>query len=317
MSSKAQFDSGKYDFLGKAKFILPVWMVIAALGLFIIAYKGLNYGIDFVGGTEFQIQFQNQVAADSVRDVMAKSGYENATVQSIGDKNEYLIRVQNAEERSEKETSVAQNEMIAKVKTSVAAGFQDNVVEIRRVDSVGAQVGKELKRNALLATFYSLILILIYIGMRFDYKYAPAAVICLFHDAVLILAIFAILGKEVNVQTLAAVLTLIGYSLNDTIINFDRIRENEVLHRGQDIYNIVNRSINDMLNRTILTSVTTEIACVALFVFSDGVIKEIGFTLMVGILLGTFSSIYIAAPLMIMTDRLEARRVSRLQSAKA
>lgn len=318
MSKEKKFNAGKLDFIGKAKFIIPAWTLLMFVGLFVILTKGLEYGIDFTGGSEIQVQFQNPVATDQVRDVITKLGYDKASVQQFGDKNEYLIRTEAIVGKTDKETNELLNAMIAKIADGLKTGFADNTSEIRRVDSVGPQVGEELKRNSILAVFYSLFMILIYIGLRFDFKYAPGAVFCLLHDAIVMVAIYSIFGREVNVQTLAAILTLIGYSLNDTIINFDRIRENEKLHRGEDFDKIVNRSVNDMLSRTILTSVTTEIAVVALYFLTDGVIQQIAYTLGIGILLGTYSSIYIASPLVIWYDRIEQKRAhSRLSAAKA
>lgn len=315
--NQKKFDTGKYDFLGNAKYIVPIWFVIMFVGIFVVFYRGLNYGIDFAGGTEIQVQYKNPIDVNEIRQVLKKAGYDQFVVQSFGDSNEVLVRVPAFHGRNDKETTDMQNEMLAKV-TGALKGDMQNTAEIRKVDSVGPQVGEELKRNSVLAVFYSLFMILIYIGMRFDYKYAPGAVICVFHDAILIISIYAIFGEEVSVQTLAAILTFIGYSLNDTIITFDRIRENEKVFRGQSFYEIVNRSINDMLSRTILTHVTTELAVSALYFLSDGVIKEIAFTLMIGILIATFSSIYIASPLVILLDRFEVRRAqSRMRAAKA
>ncbi|MCB0349660.1 MAG: protein translocase subunit SecF [Bdellovibrionales bacterium] len=318
MTKDKKFDAGKYDFVGKARYIIPTWILISFVGIFCIAFKGLDYGIDFSGGTEIQLQFQKPVPSEKVRSTLESLGYSKATVQSIGEKNEFLIRMEAIVGKTDKETNELQNAMIAKVTDGLKEVETDNVVEVRRVDSVGPQVGEELKRNAILAAFYSLLLIMVYIGMRFDYKYAPGAVICLFHDAIIVVAIYSIFDREVNVQTMAAVLTLLGYSLNDTIINFDRIRENEQLYPDAPFGDLVNRSINDMLTRTIMTAFTTEMACAALYFLSDGVIQQIAFTLGVGILLGTYSSIYIASPLVIAMDHLGRKREkARLRAAKA
>jgi preprotein translocase subunit SecF len=323
-----KFDSGKYDFIGKARYLLPIWGVIMVLGVFAIFHKGMNYGIDFAGGTEVQVQFKNPVTTDALRNLVSDLGFHDATVQSLGDKNEYLIRMQSVTKATtsgevlatdeKKVDHLKQSEMIAKITDGIKGKWADNTVEIRRVDSVGPQVGDELKHNSLLAAFYSLFMILIYIGLRFDYKYAPAAVFCLFHDLIIIIAIFSVFGREVNVQTLAAILTLIGYSLHDTIINFDRIRESEKVFLGENFSEIVNRSINDMLSRSILTVSTVQIAVIALYFLSDGVIQQIAFTLGIGIVLGTFSSIYIASPLVIFADKFEkSRGRTGMRSAKA
>jgi preprotein translocase subunit SecF len=314
-----KFDSGKIDFLGKAKYIVPLSVVITVLGLFHMLYHGFNFGVDFVGGTEVQIQFTKKVDTSALRNLVDQElKIEKAEVQSFGEGNEVVVRMPVVEGKTDKETAELQQAMIAKIKEGVAAKFADNPATVRRVDTVGPQVGNELKRNALLSMFYSLIFMMIYIGLRFDYKYAPGAVFCLFHDTVVTLSIYALMDREVNVQTLAAVLTLIGYSLNDTIVTFDRIRENEKLFKDADFYGIVNRSVNDTLGRTILTSSVTFVAVLALYFFADGVVQQIAFTMAVGILIGTYSTIYIASPLVIMIDRYEHKRAAtRLKIAKA
>ncbi|OFZ18645.1 MAG: protein-export membrane protein SecF [Bdellovibrionales bacterium RBG_16_40_8] len=318
MYKEKVFDAGKYDFIGKAKYIVPAWTLLMFIGIFAIGYKGLNYGIDFAGGTEIQVQFQNSVEAEMVRKTTSDLGYHKASVQSFGDNNEFLLRMEAIQGKDDKETNELQLAMITKVTEGLKENIKDNVLEIRRVDSVGPQVGDELKRNSILATFYSLLMILIYIGIRFDYKYAPGAVFCLLHDAIIMVAIYAVFEREVNVQTMAAILALIGHSLNDTIVNFDRIRENEHIHKGENFLKIVNRSVNDMLSRTILTSVATELAVIALYFLSDGVIQQIAFTLGIGIVLGTYSSIYIASPLVIAVDHLEQKRArARMRTVKA
>jgi preprotein translocase subunit SecF len=170
---------------------------------------------------------------------------------------------------------------------------------------VGPQVGAELKRSGVLAVFYCLLVILIYVAMRFDYLYSPGAVICLLHDAVITLAIFVLVGKEVNVPILAAILSLIGFSLNDTIVVFDRIRETEHTYKGHGWAFIINRAINDMLGRTLITSGTVFVSSLCLYIFAGGVVSDIAFAICVGIFFGTYSSIYIAAPLILVMEKLK------------
>jgi len=175
------------------------------------------------------------------------------------------------------------------------------------VDSVGPQIGSELRKKGILAVFYSLIMILIYLAIRFDYKFAPAAVICLFHDAILTMWVFALFDLAVSVQTLAALLAIIGYSLNDTIVTFDRIRENgEYFGKKESFFMLCNRSINDVLSRTLLTSITTMMAIGVMWFYTDGVIKDFAFTLGVGVVIGTYSSIYVATPLTVSFHRLKS-----------
>ena len=313
-SSKNTMDPGRFDFfkLGIPAAILSI--VIAMISLMDIMREGFDYGIDFSGGTEVQVQFQQKVETSRVRKFAEDMGYANAHVQSIGEDNEFLIRLDSVGGKTDKETNDLMNAMISKITGGLAKDFTQEGAAIRRVDSVGPQVGNELKKNGLLAVVYSLLMILIYIGLRFDYKYAPGAVFCLFHDSVIVMGIFAIFDLEVNIQTMAAVLTIIGYSLNDTIVVFDRIRENVQLFRGQSFKTICNRSLNDTLSRTTLTSFTTLLAVVAMYFIAGGVIQDFAFTLGLGVIIGTYSSIYVATPLVIFADRFTAEH-KKLEAA--
>ncbi|MBC86809.1 MAG: protein translocase subunit SecF [Bdellovibrionaceae bacterium] len=299
---------GKFDFLGKATVFAGVsaLLVIASLG--VIFAKGFNYGIDFSGGTEIQVQFEETVGTAKIRQVTGDLGFGSATVQSIGEDNEFLVRLGVIKGKDDAETNQRINEAIQTVTKGYQDQFQAAGVVIRRVDSVGPAIGDELKKNGLLAVFYSLLMILIYVGFRFDFQYAPGAVICLFHDAVITLGIFSLLQREVNVQTLAAVLTIIGYSLNDTIVTFDRIRENVKLFRDHAFAFVVNRSLNDVLSRTLLTSITTMLAVAAMLVFASGVIKDFAFTLAIGVIVGTYSSMYVASPLVIAVNNFTSKK---------
>jgi len=293
---------GSIEFIGKAPIFggLSVLLVIASLALIMI--KGFNYGIDFSGGTEVQVRFTQAVSVDELRDFTKSIGIEKAAVQSFGEDNEFLIRMETIEGENQVETNKMVNAAVKKITTGLSSKFEG--AELRKVDTVGPQIGAELRNNGLLAVFYSLIMILIYVGFRFDFQFAPGAVICLFHDAIITLGIFALFQKEVNVQTLAAILTIIGYSLNDTIVNFDRVRENIPLYKKKTLDFIVNRSVNEVLSRTILTSITTLLAVLCLFVLGKGVVKDLAFTLAIGVVVGTYSSIYVASPLTIVFDRL-------------
>ena len=290
-------------FLGAAKVLMPLSIVLAFCALAVIMGKGFVYGIDFVGGNEVQVRFQEDVTAQELRESLKKSGIQKAIVQSFGTDKEFLIRVEVSKEGNEG------NESNAKLKTFVSAlkeGFKSKGVEIRRVDSVGPQIGEELRRNGILAVLYSLLMILVYLGLRFDSKYAPSAVFCLFHDAMLTMVLFSIFNLEVNVQTLAAILAIIGYSLNDTIVTFDRIRENQQLYSGKKPFSeICNSSLNDVLSRTLLTSMTTLLAVGTMWLLADGVIRDFAFTLGFGVVIGTYSSIYVATPLLLFLNRFE------------
>lgn len=299
--------SGKFDFVGKINLFGGISLIFIVVSLLYLGVKGIRYGIDFVGGTEVQVQFTGaQVGIDTVRTMASQPGVLDLNIQSIGDKSEFIIRFQTAHGATDKETNDNQNQAVAKLKDSLTS-YQAAKAEILRVDSVGPQVGAELKRNGLLAVFYCLLVILIYVALRFDYKYSPGAVICLFHDAVITLFIFVAVGKDVNVPILAAILTLIGYSLNDTIVVFDRIRETEHHYKDKGMRFIINRAINDMLERTLITSGTVFVSALCLFLFAGGTVSDIAFAICVGIIFGTYSSIYVAAPLILLTEKLTAK----------
>lgn len=294
---------GRFEFIDKAPIFAGISLLLVIGSLVLIMTKGLNYGIDFVGGIEMQVKFQQNVLSTDLRDILDNEvKLKNSSVQSFGDAHEFLIRAESVQGANQEETAKLVEETVNKITQGLQAKYPN--MELRKVDSVGPQVGDELRTNSLLAVFYALILILIYVGFRFDYKFAPGAVICLFHDTVVTLGIFSLLGKEVNVQTLAAVLTIIGYSLNDTIINFDRVRENLPLFKEKPFSWVVNRSVNDVLSRTILTSLTTLIAVLCLYFLGTGVIKDLAFALAIGIVAGTYSTIYVASPLTIVFDKL-------------
>ncbi len=300
--SKNNLDRGKMEFVKKAPVFGGVSLLLVLASLALIFTKGFNYGIDFSGGTEVQVKFDKAVQADEIRSLVKDLGLEKASVQAFGEDNEFLIRTESIQGANQAETTALVNQTVKKVTEGLKTKYAG--AELRRVNSVGPQIGAELRSNGMLAIFYSLIMILIYVGFRFDYQFAPGAVICLFHDAIITLGVFSLLGKEVNVQTLAAILTIIGYSLNDTIVNFDRIRENIPLFKQKALEFVVNRSINDVLSRTVLTSITTLIAVACLYFIGTGVIKDLAFTLAIGVVVGTYSSIYVASPLTIFFDKL-------------
>lgn len=288
------------NFLSLAGVFTPLSIALSFGALVTVIVLGFSYGIDFSGGNEIQIRFQKSVEASNIRQTLQASGIEKPSVQKFGTDQEFLIRVESAKDEE------ANNKGLKVLTDTLTEKFKNQGVEIRRVDSVGPQIGKELRRNGILALIYSLLMILIYLGLRFDAKYAPSAVFCLFHDAIITMSIFSIFELEVNVQTIAAILAIIGYSLNDTIVTFDRIRENyQILGNKKSFFDICNQSLNEVLSRTLLTSFTTLLAVLAMYYYADGVIKDFAFTLSIGIVIGTYSSIYIATPLLLFMNRLK------------
>ena len=309
-----------FDFLGWAKVLTPFSIAISFGALIYVFLYGFTYGVDFAGGNEIHAQFPKNTNAVQIREVLKKAGISNPLVQSIdsgpvdkkeassskpkaADKNvtglskEFLIRVEVMESEEEN------NKKLQSIRETLGESFQG--FSVLRVDSVGPQIGKELRQKGILAVFYSLLMILIYLGLRFDSRYAPSAVFCLFHDTIITLSIFSLFHLEVSVQTLAAVLAIIGYSLNDTIVTFDRIRENQALFsERKSFFQICNQSLNDVLSRTMLTSFTTLLAVGAMWFFADDVIKDFAFTLALGVVIGTYSSLFVATPLLFSMSRL-------------
>ena len=274
------------DFLSKRKICIAISAILLVLTLVSLFAKGLNYGIDFSGGTLVQIKTVDTPDISKLR----SSLMEGAAIQEYGSADEFLIRVP-----SEKGTD---SEVITKGIVSDLSAITKNV-EVRRVEFVGPQVGDELRKTGMLALLFSMIAILIYISMRFEFRYAVGAVAALAHDVFLTVGIFVLLQKEVSLPVLAALLTIIGYSLNDTIVVFDRVRETRLKNPKKKMATILNMSINDMLNRTLMTSLTTIVVLMALFIFGGEVIHDFAFTLIFGVIVGTYSSVYIAAPVVL------------------
>ena len=258
----------------------------------LVVNGGPNYGIDFVGGTLVQVKFAENTDAARIKDGLASLELGSVVVQRFGDDpNEFLIRVQESGEGKD---------LSGLISGSLESVYGEGKVDIRRVEMVGPQVGKDLRQKGLLSISYAMIGILVYIAWRFELRYAIGAIIALLHDVLITLGAFSITGREIDLPIIAAFLAIIGYSLNDTIIVYDRIRENYGKHQKLGFGEVVNRSINETLSRTILTSGTTLLVVLALFIFGGGVIHNFAFAMLVGILVGTYSSIFVASPLLIL-----------------
>lgn len=282
------------DFIGKKRLALFFSSILILLSIGSIVIKGgLNYGIDFAGGTMVQIWFKQGATPDEVRKGLQKIGLEGSTIQQFGKKmdNEYLIRTENTQSDIE-----GVSDKIQEVFREI---YGEDGIDVRRVEMVGPQVGKELRKKGLLAVIYAMIGILIYITWRFEFRFALGASAALLHDVIITVGIFSITNKEFNLAILAAILTIVGYSLNDTIVVYDRIRENLKKLLKKKLEPIVNTSINETLSRTILTSGTTLFVVVALFILGGGVIHDFAFALIVGVIIGTYSSIFVASPVLI------------------
>ncbi|MGA1847569.1 protein translocase subunit SecF [Deferribacter abyssi] len=286
----------KIDFMGKSKLFFLISGLAVLLSLILIFTKGFNFGIDFAGGTVVQVKFEKAPKLEVLRSNIKKLNLGDVVIQNFGDDREVLIRI----EKSNKDLNMVAND----VKKVLAESFKDNKFQIDRVEQVGPQVGSELKKKATLAVIYALIGILIYVTVRFEFIFSVGAVLALFHDVIITLGVFSFTGKEINLPIVAAVLTIVGYSLNDTIVVYDRIRERIKASTGKIMFlKLINRSINETLSRTILTSFTTFLAVLALYIFGSEVIRNFAFSLLVGIIVGTYSSIGIASSLVYMIKK--------------
>ncbi len=296
----------KIDFMGARRVAISVSLALILLGLGAMAYNKMstgrlfNYGVDFAGGTVVQLRFEKKADLDRLRNALKKAGLKDVVIQDFGSPMEVLIRM----ERSSESLKGLQNQVTEAVKNY----YPDNPFEVRRVEMVGPKVGRELKEKGIEAIIYALIGILLYISWRFEFRFALGAVVALFHDVTITAGVFALLRKQVDLQILAALLTIVGYSLNDTIVVYDRIRENMAMRRGEGFVPLVNRSVNETLSRTILTSLTTFLAVAALWVLGSEVIKGFAFAMMIGIIVGTYSSIFIASPLVVWWEELRRER---------
>lgn len=281
----------KIDFMGQRRFAIGISIAMVVISLLALVIKGPNYGVDFKGGTLIQVKFTQKTTTNDVRDVISALNLGDFSIQEFGSPEELLIRIPiEAEQTPGKET------MAQKVETALKAKYAGKFT-VERMEMVGPKVGADLQWKALMSVFYSLIGILIYLAFRFEFRYAAGAVLATIHDPLIILGAFSLMGKEFTLTALAAILTVIGYSLNDTIVVFDRIRDNMKLKRGMPTLDILNLSVNQTLSRTILTSSTVLMVVLALFFFGGEVIHDFAFALLIGILVGTYSSIYVASPI--------------------
>lgn len=277
----------RFDFMGKRRIALSLSLTMMILAVVSVSVRGLNFGIDFTGGTLVELGYHKAINPADVRDELVKSGFEDAVVQSFGTARDVLVRL-----------APRPGQSSAQLSSTILSALQQaspEQVEMRRVEFVGPQVGDELTEDGGLAVLWSLIGILIYVALRFEKRFAFGAVMALVHDVLITVGFFALLGIEFDLSVLAAILAVIGYSLNDTIVVFDRVRENFRKLRKGTPEEIINIAVNQTLSRTIMTSLTTLLVLIALFLFGGEVIHGFATALIVGIVVGTYSSIYIAS----------------------
>ena len=293
------------DFVGKRKIALFVSIALILSGFASLVIKGgPNYGIDFAGGTLVQVRFAQPTDASAIKKAMKGIDLGSVVVQRFGDnQNEFLIRV-------EQSTAELQG-LSVQIKNALEETYEKGDVDIRRVEMVGPQVGKDLRSKGLKAIFYAMLGLLAYISWRFEFRFAVGAIVALIHDVAITLGAFSLFNKEIDLPIIAAFLAIIGYSLNDTIIVYDRIRENSGKYNKEGFSYIVNRSINETLSRTLLTSGTTLLVVLALFILGGGVIHNFAFAMLIGVLVGTYSSIFVASPVLIFWQQKKKSKKSK------
>jgi preprotein translocase subunit SecF len=291
-----------FDFVGKRKLAMIFSWVLIMIGIGSLVVKGgPSYGIDFAGGTLVQIKFEQATSAAAIKDALKGLDLGGVSVQQFGDEpNEFLIRTQSSSSELEG--------LSQRIQEALTMAYGAGMVDLRRAEMVGPQVGKDLRQKGLMAVVWAMVGILIYITWRFEFRFGLGALIATAHDVLIVLGAFSLFNKEIDLPIIAAFLAIIGYSLNDTIIVCDRIRENMGKHSKDGLELIINRSINETLSRTIMTSGTTLLVVLALFVFGGGVIHNFAFAMLVGILIGTYSSIFVASPVILFWENWKTGR---------
>jgi preprotein translocase subunit SecF len=275
----------KFDFIKNRRIVYIISAVIILVSLISIIFQGFNYGIDFAGGTLLQIRFNKSVSTTEVRNTLSGFNLSKSTIQNLSD-NEFVIRTEKIDSEQRKE---------------ILSAFRENLtdLEILRVETVGPVVGENLKKLALSALLFAFIGIILYITMRFEFKFSIISILALSHDCLIVLGIFSLLQKEITISIIAAVLTIIGYSLNNTIVILDRLRENIKFKTREPFENLINLSINQSLSRTINTALTTVLPVLALYFFGGNILSDFALALFFGMIAGTYSSIFIASPLLL------------------
>lgn len=298
------------DFMGKRKLWAGLSVAVIIGTFILLGTKGLNYGIDFTGGAEVQVKVPQNWDIGKVRNALSDGGLQNFKVQQIGlpADSQFIIKAQGDDK--------SLNAVSTKIGDILKKEVKDGETKIERVDVVGPAAGSSLRMSGILSMIYALICILIYVAIRFDTRYAPGAVIALFHDVVIVVGVFIVTQKQFDLTVLAAILALIGYSNNDTIIVFDRVRETLHTNPSLNIISAVNKSINETLGRTILTSSATFLVVFALWAFGGKALEDFAFTLMVGIVVGTYSSVFIASSLVVFMTEFQHKRGVAVKTGK-
>ncbi len=277
------------NFVSKFKKANIASAIIFIASILFISFKGLNYGIDFKGGTLIELRTDTSINASSIRDSLNSMNLGDINVKKFGKEGDYLIKV---EQKNNKK-----NNLIPEIKKTLSNNLNAEV-DFRRVENVGPKVSSELLESSVIAISLALAAMLFYIWVRFEWQFSVGSIIALFHDVIITLGIFSILSLEINLSIIAAVLTIVGYSMNDTVVIYDRIRENLFKYNKISISDIANLSINETLARTIITSVTTLLALFSIYILGGEILRGFSFAMILGVIIGTYSSIFVASPIL-------------------
>ena len=278
------------NFVNYFKIFNILSLVLVLVSFIFITFKGLNYGIDFKGGTLIEIRLENKdIKVSNIRDSLRKINLGDVNVKNFGEDSDFLIKI---------EEKLNNNEaLITKIKTTLNQDLNEEV-NYRRVESVGPKVSAELLKSGVISIGLALLMMLFYIWFRFEWQFSLGSIIALFHDVIITVGIFSLLSIEINLSIVAAVLTIVGYSMNDTVVIYDRIRENLSKYNKLDVDQISNLSVNETLSRTLITSVTTLLALFSIFILGGEILKGFSFAMILGVIIGTYSSIFVASPVL-------------------
>ena len=280
---------GNINFVSKFKKANTISIIIFILSIFLIFFKGLNYGIDFKGGTLIELRTENNIKVSVIRDSLNSMSLGDINVKKFGDDSNYLIKIEQKNSND--------NNLIPEIKKRLTENLNSKI-DFRRVENVGPKVSTELLESSVIAISLALAAMLFYIWVRFEWQFSVGSIVALFHDVVITLGIFSFLSLEINLSIIAAVLTIVGYSMNDTVVIYDRIRENLLKYNKVSISDIANLSINETLARTIITSITTLLALFSIFTLGGEILRGFSFAMILGVIIGTYSSIFVASPIL-------------------
>ena len=277
------------NFVSKFKKANAISIIIFILSILLIFFKGLNYGIDFKGGTLIELRAENNINVSAIRDTLNTMNLGDINVKKFGNDSDFLIKVEQKNSND--------NNLIPEIKNKLTESLNSKI-DFRRVENVGPKVSAELLESSVIAISLALAAMLFYIWVRFEWQFSIGSIIALFHDVVITLGIFSFLSLEINLSIIAAVLTIVGYSMNDTVVIYDRIRENLLKYNKVTISDIANLSINETLARTIITSITTLLALFSIYILGGEILRGFSFAMILGVMIGTYSSIFVASPIL-------------------